>query len=229
MIRSKELSDCVARFCDISHRNNISTGCYPHNASRYRERASYVGNYEAWNESTPAEASSQSQLEIKKRKKRVRHPDALGYETEDRPRDALLKCKLRWLLVYLRQFNAEGLEKLLESNFDPWHLPMESKSLQLSKMLKHVQNEKEKSREEQLHFGMATSQLHGYFTRGVARSAPNASEADEVHKQDEVHMYERETSKGTKGKCTSRRFGVWCKNLAEMDELPSRWYTTSKP
>jgi len=39
-------------------------------------------------------------------------------------------------------------------------------------------------------------------------------------------MYERETSKGTKGKCTSRRFGVWCKNLAEMDELPSRWYTT---
>ncbi|KAN0074886.1 hypothetical protein V8E54_007497 [Elaphomyces granulatus] len=45
---------------------------------------------------------------------------------------------------------------------------MESKSLQLSKMLKHVQNEKEKSREEQLHFGMATStdtQLHGYFMK----------------------------------------------------------------
>jgi hypothetical protein len=77
-----------------------------------------VGNYEAWNESTPAEASSQSQLEIKKRKKRVRHPDALGYETEDRPRDALLKCKLRWLLVYLRQFNAEGLEKLVHGTTD---------------------------------------------------------------------------------------------------------------
>jgi hypothetical protein len=69
-------------------------------------------------------------------------------------------------------------------------------------------------------------EISSFYTRGVARSAPNASEADEVHKQDEVHMYERETSKGTKGKCTSRRFGVWCKNLAEMDELPSRWYTT---
>lgn len=61
-------------------------------------------------ESIPAEASSRSQ-QPKKRKRRVKHPDALDYEREDRPRDDLLKRKLRWL--YLRQFNAEGLEKII--------------------------------------------------------------------------------------------------------------------
>jgi hypothetical protein len=60
----------------------------------------------------PVEASSHRQdANGKKRKRRVRHPDALEYETEDRPRDVLLKRKLRWL--YLRQFNTEGLEQII--------------------------------------------------------------------------------------------------------------------
>jgi hypothetical protein len=58
------------------------------------------------------EASSQRQdPNCKKRKRRVKHPDALEYETEDRPREALLKRKLRWL--YLRQFNTDGLEHII--------------------------------------------------------------------------------------------------------------------
>jgi hypothetical protein len=58
------------------------------------------------------EASSQRQNPNgKKRKRRVKHPNALEYETEDRPRDALLRRKLRWL--YLRQFNTEGLEQII--------------------------------------------------------------------------------------------------------------------